>query len=301
MQATAAAPIGVFDSGIGGLSVLRALQQELPYERFVYLADGAGAPYGGRSSAFVCGRSQTIAAHLREQHGIKALVVACNTATSAAIDALRSAHPDLPFIGVEPALKPAARATHTRRIGVLATRATTTSPRFARLLAALPGDVRCVVQPCVGLANAIERAAAGGLAAVARDAAVATLCTRYVRALGPLGRHAGAVDTIVLGCTHYVFARAAIAGAAGTDVQLLDTGGPVARQTRRLLGRLGLLLQAPTPAVPPALLLTTAPDIAQLQAIARDWQPGHPTRTARVALPLSAPPHAHESSVANPL
>lgn len=299
MQATAAAPIGVFDSGIGGLSVLRALQAELPHERFVYLADGACAPYGGRSSAFVRDRSQAITTHLRERHGIKALVVACNTATSAAIDALRSAHPDLPFIGVEPALKPAARATRTRRIAVMATRSTTTSPRFARLLAALPGNVECRVQPCAGLADAIERAAAGGLAAVAGDADVTTLCTRYVQAMGPLGRRAGAVDTLVLGCTHYVFARAAIAQAAGPDVQLLDTGGPVARQTRRLLERLQLL-HAPTRTTPPALLLTTAPDTTQLQAIARDWQPDQPARAAsaarrQVTLDAHAPVVAHSN------
>ena len=282
MQATAAAPIGVFDSGIGGLSVLLALQAELPAERFVYLADGAGAPYGGRSSGFVHDRSQAITEYLRQEHAIKALVVACNTATSAAIDALRDAHPDLPIIGVEPALKPAARVTRTRRIAVMATRSTTASPRFARLLAALPDDIECIVQPCDGLADAIEHAAAAGLAAVFADAAVTALCARYVRGLGPLGRTAGAVDTIVLGCTHYVFAQAAIAAVAGAGVRLLDTGDPVARQARRLLGRLDLL--RPTRGAPPPLLLTATSNLAQLRAIARDW-PDRPALTARAVLP----------------
>lgn len=287
MPATATAPIGVFDSGIGGLSVLDALQQALPFERFVYLADNACAPYGERSDAFVRARSQAIAAHLRETHGIKALVVACNTATSAAIDALRRAHADLPFVGVEPALKPAAAATRTRRVGVMATRSTTASARFARLLAAMPGNVTCVVQPCDGLADAIEHAATGGLAAVASDTAVGALCTRYVDALRPLGRDAGAVDTIVLGCTHYVFARAAIAAAAGPAVRLLDTGDPVARQTRRLLGRLQLL--APPGDHRPGLLLTATSDTAQLHAITQDWRLRQPLRISTAMLaPLQA-------------
>lgn len=298
MQATAAAPIGVFDSGIGGLSVLLALQEQLPGERFVYLADSAAAPYGERSPAFVRARSAAITVHLRQAHGIKALVVACNTATSAAIDGLRQAHPDLPFIGVEPALRPAAAATRTLRIGVLATRATTASPRFARLLAALSGEVSCVVQPCDGLADAIEKAAVGGLAAVAGDTAVAALCAHHVRALGPLGTQAGAVDTIVLGCTHYVFARAAIAAAAGPHVQLLDTGGPVARQARRLLGR--LRLRQPARASPPELLLAATDDAARLQSIARNW-PGRQARVTRAVLPPLTPQDTHAPTIAHPV
>lgn len=299
MQATAADPIGVFDSGIGGLSVLLALQDELPSERFVYLADCAGAPYGERSSAFVRARSQAITAHLRGRHRIKALVVACNTATSAAIDALRKAHPGLPVIGVEPALKPAATLTLTRRIGVMATRATTASPRFARLLAALPDGVECVVQPCDGLADAIERAAADGLAAVAPHPAVAALCARYVQAMGPLGQGAGTIDTLVLGCTHYVFARAAIAAAAGAQVRLLDTGEPVARQARRLLGRLQLLHPART--TPPELLLTATSDTARLRAVARNWRPGPHTRVAQAMLPPPTGPNAHAPTALHPV
>lgn len=278
--------------------MLLALQAELPSERFVYLADSAAAPYGERSRAFVRARSLAITAHLREAHGIKALVVACNTATSAAIDALRDAVPDLPIIGVEPALRPAAAATRTRRIGVLATRATTASPRFARLLAALPKGMDCVVQPCDGLADAIENAAAGGLAAVAGDARVAALCAHHVRALGPLGTQAGAVDTLVLGCTHYVFARAAIATAAGPAVRLLDTGEPVARQTRRVLQRLHLLQTGTT--ARPGLLLAATSGTTRLRAIARDWPLGQPTGVARAELPPAAPEDSRAPIAAHP-
>ena len=103
-------PIGVFDSGIGGLSILRALRDELPHEHFVYLADSGHAPYGERGDAFVTQRTRSITQHLRAQHHIKALVVACNTATTAAIHHIRAEHPDLPLVGVEPAIKPAAAA-----------------------------------------------------------------------------------------------------------------------------------------------------------------------------------------------
>ena len=131
----AAAPIGVFDSGIGGLSVLRALRAQLPHERFVYFADSAHAPYGERGEAFVLQRSLHIAAQLQAQHHIKALVVACNTATAAAVRTLRSKAPDLPLVGIEPAIKPAAALTQTGRVGVVATRGTIESDKLARLIA----------------------------------------------------------------------------------------------------------------------------------------------------------------------
>ncbi|GAO23885.1 glutamate racemase [Alicycliphilus sp. B1] len=131
----AARPIGVFDSGIGGLSVLQALRHELPHEDFVYLADSGNAPYGdAKGEAFVQQRTLAIARWLRAQHGIKALVVACNTATAAAVEQLRATLPDLPAIGVEPALKPAAARSQTHHVGVLATRGTVGSARFQRLL-----------------------------------------------------------------------------------------------------------------------------------------------------------------------
>ena len=150
-------PIGVFDSGIGGLSVLRALRAELPYEDFVYFADTGHAPYGERDDAHVIARSREISTQLLTEHRIKALVIACNTATAAAVHLLRAEHPELPVIGVEPALKPAAGLTRTGRIGVMATRGTLGSTKFATLLASLSGLAEFMLQPCDGLADAIER------------------------------------------------------------------------------------------------------------------------------------------------
>ncbi len=268
METTTDAPIGVFDSGIGGLSVLRALQAELPHERFVYLADAGHAPYGERGDAFVAARTHAIADHLRGAHGIKALVVACNTATAAAIDEVRARHPDLPVVGVEPALKPAVAATCTGRVGVMATRGTLASARFARLLAALAAKAEFIVQPCPGLALAIERSALPGAEGAREAARIEALCADATRAMGRFGTTPGAIDTLVLGCTHYVFAEPVLRRLLGPQVLLVETGAPVARQARRLLGRVGRL--APPAAAPAALLLTTG-DVAPLQAAATRW------------------------------
>ena len=283
-------PIGVFDSGVGGLSVLQALRAELPHERFVYLADSANAPYGdARGDAFVGARSHAIAQHLQAQHGIKALVVACNTATAAAIHEVRARYPALPLVGVEPALKPAVAASRTGHIGVLGTRSTLTSAKFGKLLASLQGQARFSVQPCDGLAHAIERSTAQVLehqagqvrgsacgpdpaAPLASEAGV--LCARYTAALGAFGSAPGQIDTLVLGCTHYVFVQELLQQLVGAQVQILSTGGAVARQTRRLLQAAGTLApegqgqahgQAPLP-----LLLTTGA-LAPLQNAAARW------------------------------
>ena len=126
----ASSPIGVFDSGVGGLSVLRALLAAMPHERFVYLADSANAPYGERGDAFVAARTHAITDYLCQQHHIKALVVACNTATAAAIHEVRSSHPELPLVGLEPALKPALSVTKTGHVGVIGSRGTLPSTKF---------------------------------------------------------------------------------------------------------------------------------------------------------------------------
>lgn len=245
------APIGIFDSGIGGLSVLRALQQELPLESFVYLADTAHAPYGERSEDFVRQRALGIAGHLVQRHGIKALVVACNTATVAAVAALRAQWPQLPLVGVEPAIKPAAAATRTGHVGVMATRATVSSQRFAQLLRDFGRQVQWHVQACDGLARAIEHGvlheaprplATDGPPPLPEAGSVAALCQRYTAGMGrPFGAEAGAIDTLVLGCTHYIFAAPALGALLGPDVALLDTGAAVARQTRRRLTQSALL------------------------------------------------------------
>lgn len=280
----ASSPIGVFDSGVGGLSVLRALLAAMPHERFVYLADSAHAPYGERGDAYVAARTHAITQYLCEQHGIKALVVACNTATAAAIHEVRSSHPTLPLVGLEPAIKPALAVTKTGHVGVIGTRGTLTSAKFGKLMASLAGQAQFVVQPCDGLAHAIERSVAQPVAAPGSPVEATetgALCARYVQAMGSFGTAAGQMDTLVLGCTHYIFVAHELRALVGPDVQFIETGEPVARQTRRLLEAAGLLHvpaatrpgQPPVPqseATPPVQLLTTGP-VAMLEAAAQRW------------------------------
>lgn len=250
------APIGVFDSGVGGLSVLNALRAELPFERFVYFADTGHAPYGERGEAYVADRSLAVARQLVERHAIKALVVACNTATAAAIHLLRSAYPALPLVGVEPALKPAVTLSATRHIAVLATRGTLDSIKFGTLQAALAAQATFRRVRCDGLARAIEASDAGEVAA---------LCARYMAAAGPFGSNPGQVDTVVLGCTHYAFVADELRRHAGSAVRFIDTGAPVALQTRRLLTAANALadtdmadLQLETSGAPDALATAAA-------------------------------------------
>lgn len=219
-------PVGVFDSGIGGLSILKALRQELPGEDFVYIADNGHAPYGERTPNYVIERSRAITAHLRDRYHVKALVIACNTATAAAIHLLRHAHSDLPIIGVEPALKPAVVLSKTKRIGVMATRGTLASAKFKALHASLHSQAEFICQPCDGLANAIE---------CAERAKTIALCDEYTRAMGQFGHEIGQIDSLVLGCTHYPFARDILVTLLGSSITLIDNGEPVARQVRRLI------------------------------------------------------------------
>ena len=281
-------PIGVFDSGIGGLSVLRALRAELPNERFVYLADSGNAPYGERGDAYVAARTHAIAEHLQQAHGIKALVVACNTATAAAIHEVRSRYPQLPSVGLEPAIKPAVALSRTGRIGVIATRGTLASAKFGRLLASLGGQAEFVVQPCDGLAYAIERSTEPTADGAASAMEVRALCARYIGAMGLFGTQAGAIDTLVLGCTHYVFAEEVLRERVGPGVQLVDTGLPVARHTRRLLEAARQL--APAPAQGPQVQLLTTGEIGPLQAAASRWLglPASCCGLAVMPLPLAA-------------
>jgi glutamate racemase len=231
------APIGVFDSGVGGLSILKALRAELPHEHFVYYADTAHAPYGERSEEYVIERTRAVVQALRESHAIKALVIACNTATAAAVHLVRAENLDLPVVGVEPALKPALAASATRRIGVLATRRTLASAKFQALHDVLRSQAEFVLQPCDGLADAIERD---------DTRRVAQLCDRYAAAMGRLGTSPGEVDTLVLGCTHYPFALAPLRARVGEHVKLIETGQPVAAQARRMLAAAGRLREPGT-------------------------------------------------------
>lgn len=234
MEATAsAAPIGIFDSGLGGLSVLKHIHASLPNEHLLYFADSGYAPYGGRSEEEIVARSLAIARFLM-QYQVKALVVACNTATAAAIKALRERYPSLPLVGVEPGLKPAAALTKSGVVGVMATERTLSSSKFQLLQeqVSTATKVRFLLQPCSGLADQVEK---GEL----HSPATAKLTRSYVE---PLLRQGA--DTLVLGCTHYPFVlpliEEIISSLSSQPVGIVDTGEPVARQLMRLLAEHGL-------------------------------------------------------------
>ena len=214
-------PVGVFDSGVGGISVLREIRALLPEVDLVYVADSAYCPYGSKSESEIRGRACAITRFLVEERGARAVVVACNTATSAAIGMLRETFGDVPIVGMEPALKPAAQATRSGVVGVLATGATLGGERFAGLAARYTDGMELLTQACPGLVEQVE----------AGDLASAVLVREYVEPL--LARGA---DTLVLGCTHYPFLREAIESVAGPGVRVLDTGAAVARQLQRVLG-----------------------------------------------------------------
>jgi len=222
------APIGVFDSGIGGLSVLLEIRKLLPAENLLYVADSAHIPYGEKSADFIRVRSETIAVFLQEQ-GAKALVLACNTATAAAVSDLRERYPDWPIIGMEPALKPATAVTQTGVIGVLATSGTLGSAKFAALRERFAGNLRVLTQPCPGLVEAIE----------AGDLASAALRERLIDWTSPL-LNAGC-DTLILGCTHYPFIKLLLAELLPAGVHLIDSGEAVAKRLYQVLAERQLL------------------------------------------------------------
>lgn len=227
------APIGIFDSGVGGLSVLRHIRAELPHEALLYVADSAHAPYGGKTPQLIQARSLALAEFLLEQ-GAKALVVACNTATAAAIGMLRERF-DLPVIGMEPAVKPAVAATRSGVVGVLATTGTLKSAQFAALLENYGRNVRVVTQGCPGLVECVER---GELEAPRTRA----LLAGYIQPLLDAG-----ADTLVLGCTHYPFLRPLIEELTEGGVALIDTGAAVARQVRRRVEEAALATSSGSP------------------------------------------------------
>ncbi|MQR01129.1 glutamate racemase [Glaciimonas soli] len=223
-----AAPIGIFDSGIGGLSVLRHIRRALPNENLVYFADSGYAPYGDKTEQEIIERTLSITAFLQQQRA-KALVIACNTATAAAIKIVRSAYPALPIVGVEPGLKPAAQQTHSKIVGVLATKSTLASAPFTALMQqiSLENNVQFELQACVGLVDQIER---GQL----HEAATEQLIERYVAPLIKSG-----ADTLVLGCTHYPFVQPLIEKIikrlTDNTINIIDTGDAVTRQLLRVL------------------------------------------------------------------
>lgn len=220
-MARAERPIGVFDSGVGGLSVLRHVRAMLPGEDLLYVADSAHAPYGDKSAQFIEARAVAIAEFLVARDA-KALVVACNTATAAAIAALRQRF-DLPIVGMEPAVKPAAEATRSGVIGVLATSGTLDSGKFAELVRRFGSQARVIVQPCPGLVEQVELGdLAGPLTRRLLEGFVAPLLD------------AGA-DTLVLGCTHFPFLEPLLRELVGGEVAIIESGAAVARQLVRRL------------------------------------------------------------------
>ena len=242
-------PIGVFDSGVGGISVLRELMKNMPGESFVYYGDSANAPYGARSPEEV--RSLTDA-HVRELigRGAKAIVIACNTATGAAIQYLRERYTDIPIIGMEPAIKPAVTAYPGGRILVMATPVTLSSPGFQRLMAAYADRAQILPAPCAKLARMIEN---GLLDGPEVEEYLRTELSAYLDT---------PTDAVVLGCTHYPFAKAAILRVSGAKA-CFDGGEGTAKETKRQLEKRGWLNEDTRRGT--ITILNSDPDLSRLR------------------------------------
>ena len=219
-------PIGIFDSGVGGLTILQAVRKRMPGERLVYLADSAGFPYGGRSAADIQARTAASCRALLDG-GCKLIVIACNTATVAALVHLRARFPEVPFVGVVPVVKPLAERTRTGMVAVLATPGTAASDYLAGLVARFARGTRVLSIGCPGLADLVEE---GIVAGPRVDEALAA----------PLAavRRSGA-DLVGLGCTHYPFLRPALARQLGDAIGILDSAEPVARRVEAILAERG--------------------------------------------------------------
>lgn len=249
------APIGIFDSGLGGLTVLRELVTRLPQEDFLYVADSGHCPYGGKSAEEITARARAITEAMLAR-GAKLIVVACNTATIAAIETLRADYP-VSFIGMEPAVKPAAARTFNGVVGVLATGAALAGEKMHKLIATHARGVRVITQPCPGLVERVEQGDLNGPQTRA-------LVERYTSPLLAQG-----ADVLVLGCTHYPFLRPLIAQVVGPKVVILDTGEAVARRTETLLYAEGILVMDGRPG---RLSWFTSGDPAEMSSVAaRLW------------------------------
>jgi glutamate racemase len=221
--------IGIFDSGVGGLSVLREIRALLPAQPVIYFADQGHVPYGSRQIEEVRAFSHTITDYLLN-HGAQLIVVACNTASVAALQSLRQAYPHIPFVGMEPAVKPAAQESHSKKVGVLATAATFQTAMYASVVERFAQGVSIMENPCIGLVDEIEQGNLHG------DK------TRAILEKALLPMKAAGVDTIVMGCTHYPFVIPLIQSIVGTDVHVIDPAPAIARQTRRMLEAHNLLV-----------------------------------------------------------
>ncbi|WP_440874319.1 glutamate racemase [Thalassotalea sp. PLHSN55] len=213
--------IGIFDSGVGGLSIAKCIAQQLPNEQLIYIADTLHAPYGEKSVAFIQQRVNALADFL-VQKKVKAIVVACNTATVNAIVQLRQ-RLTIPIIGVEPAIKPAAKASKQQKVGILVTKATAENPRFQALVEQHKNGSEVFIQPCPGLVELVEK-----------NRIHSTECEQLLRQyLSPLITQK--IDKLVLGCTHYPFLGEKISQILGMDIDLVETAAPVTSQLKRML------------------------------------------------------------------
>lgn len=242
--------IGVFDSGVGGLSVLRAIRAALPHENLVYVADSGHAPYGDQTEAHITQRTLTVGHWLAAQ-GVKGITIACNTATVVAAKTLRE-QTHLPVVAIEPAIKPAVSLTRSGVVGVLATRQTVQSSAVARLVDLYAADKRVVLQACPGLVDQVERA---DLHSPETEA----LLREFIDPLLQAG-----ADTLVLGCTHYPFLRDTIQRVAGEGVTLIDPAEAVARELARRLADSG---HVSWQQMPSRVAFFTTGDVAQAQAV----------------------------------
>ena len=220
------APVGIFDSGVGGLSVLREIHAALPAESIDYVADSANAPWGDKPPEFVRDRGLEISRFLIEQ-GVKAIVIGSNTGTAGSAEALRSTL-NIPVVGIEPGIKPAVAATRSRVVGAIVPAAVGGSDRLASLLDRFGSDVTVIVQPVPGVVEHIEAADLDG-------PELRRMLEGYVRPMLDAG-----ADTIVLGSTHYVFLKPLLKELAGPDVALIETGAAVARRLSQVLEERGL-------------------------------------------------------------
>lgn len=242
--------VGVFDSGVGGISVLKELVRELPHEDFLFFGDSANAPYGEKTPSQVRALSQAIVDRMLAQ-GCKAIVIACNTATSASAQMLREEYPDVPIVGVEPALKPAVLAPKHDHVLVMATPITVRLDKYRHLLARWDRDSDVISVPCAGLAARIEK---GNL----DEPDLIELLEWLV------GDYRGKVDSVVLGCTHYPFIKPQIHKVLGDDVPFFDGGAGTARQTRRLLQEKNILNASDAPG---DVVLSTSKDTPEERAL----------------------------------
>jgi glutamate racemase len=228
---SSAQAIGIFDSGIGGLSIAKCISESLPNEKFIYVADNLFAPYGDKSSATIIERVNKLADWLVAQN-VKAIVVACNTATVIAIEQLRL-RVSIPIIGVEPAIKPAAQKSITQKIALLVTEATAVNHRFLALVNKHKNSTEVFIQPCPGLVELIEQ-----------GIHESEHCRKILNGfLVPLLQKN--IDTLVLGCTHYPFVRSLIQEIVGNTITIVETAQPVTEQLARQLEIKGLLSSNP--------------------------------------------------------